>query len=102
MPQYQQQLLRAAKSLQGADYHEEGTRTGSLHPAGRTFQGYILHPFSTFRSGWDVMISALLLVTIVGLPLNLAFEAVHASMIYFILFMDICFIADLIFHFITG
>ncbi|GBG27007.1 Potassium/sodium hyperpolarization-activated cyclic nucleotide-gated channel 4 [Hondaea fermentalgiana] len=63
---------------------------------------WIVHPFSTFHVSWDLIISAVLVITLVTLPLSLAFENFNDAVSGFNLTVDIFFCLDIAKNFFTG
>jgi hypothetical protein len=62
----------------------------------------IISPFNAAHICWDLFVSFLLLVTLITLPLGLAFEQLSADVYYFNLTVDCIFILDIIKSFNTG
>eukprot|EP01135_Chromosphaera_perkinsii_P005166 Nk52_evm14s319 gene=Nk52_evmTU14s319 len=65
---------------------------------------YIIHPYSKFRWKWDLVIVALLIFTLILLPVHLAFFGDGLPVGWFVLnlFVDLCFLLDVVFNFRTG
>lgn len=63
---------------------------------------WIIHPYSTFHITWDLSISAILIITVISLPLSLAFENLNDHMASFNLAVDVIFCLDIVKNFFTG
>ena len=62
----------------------------------------IISPFNAAHIIWDLFVSFLLLVTLVTLPLGMAFETVSSDIYWFNFVVDCIFILDIIKSFSTG
>ncbi|KAJ8610478.1 hypothetical protein CTAYLR_007770 [Chrysophaeum taylorii] len=63
---------------------------------------YVLHPYAPFNAEWELYFTFLLAVTVILLPISLAFEQLGCRLRWINLFIDLCFIADIFKHFNTG
>jgi len=63
---------------------------------------YLIHPDSAFHVAWDFMISIFLFITLISLPLSMAFDEVYMTLYSFNLVMDSFFCIDVIKNFFTG
>ena len=63
---------------------------------------HLIHPKSAFHMGWDVWITLLLLVTLVVMPICLAFEGTNSALFTFNLSIDCMFLIDVVKQFNTG
>lgn len=63
---------------------------------------YVLHPAAPVNADWELCMTILLCVTVVLLPLSLAFDKLGCKLKVANLIIDAGFIADIIKHFFTG
>ena len=63
---------------------------------------WVIHPKSAFHMAWDVFITALLLLTLIVMPISLAFEGINTSLFAFNLAIDLLFLVDVVKQFNTG
>jgi hypothetical protein len=62
----------------------------------------VIHPMSTFHSMWDFVVSIVLMITIITMPISMAFEGMNDDMFWFNFLVDVIFISDLFKSFFTG
>ncbi len=63
---------------------------------------YIIHPLSVFHITWDLAVSVVLILTVITLPLTMAFEELNEAMFGFNLLVDAFFLSDVVKNFFTG
>ncbi|XP_022109179.1 potassium/sodium hyperpolarization-activated cyclic nucleotide-gated channel 2-like [Acanthaster planci] len=70
----------------------------------KQFQHFVIHPFSTFRWYWDLWMVFLMSITLILLPVNIAFYSDQFSVHWTTVncFTDSFFLIDIILNFVTG
>ena len=63
---------------------------------------FVIHPFSSGHNVWDLMTTGLIVLTVLIIPLALAWDQINDSMFVVNLFIDFIFCADIVKNFYTG
>ena len=95
-------MTKAAEALTELGDDENDVPEVKEVEAASTCHGCVIHPLSIFHSVWDFSVSIVLMLTIVTMPISMAFEGINDDMFYFNLLVDLIFISDLIKSFFTG
>ena len=63
---------------------------------------YIIHPFSSGHTVWDLLMTFLIFITIGIIPVGLAWEQINCDLTWFNFFIDALFVCDVFKNFFTG
>lgn len=69
---------------------------------GKRDKWYIFHPRGLTHALWDLFVSGVLMLTVLTMPISLAFTKINSDMFGFNFAVDLIFILDLIKSFFTG
>ena len=69
-----------------------------------TNQGFVIHPYSPFRWKWDSLMVVMLALTVISIPVTIAFFRDGVGLPWFVLscFVDALFFLDIVLNFLTG